>query len=329
MAGKNDIIVVTGGAGFIGSNLLKELERRGFRRLVCVDTLGTGEKWKNISTLTNLDIILPKDVKDFIHRRSSEIGAVVHLGAISSTTETDVDLIYSTNVMFTLQLLSSCSLHGIPFIYASSASTYGDGSNGFSDSQDISFLSLLQPLNAYAWSKSFVDKRIWSDCEGENRSQVVGLKFFNVYGPNEFHKGSQMSVMCKFYQELSISGCIRLFKSCNRDIVDGEQRRDFVYVGDCVDVIIWMIKHREVSGLFNVGSGEARTFNDVARIICSEAGKEPVIEYVVMPQALQKHYQNYTCADLSKLRSVGYDKAMTPIEEGIRIYINEYLKKAK
>ncbi len=317
------MIIVTGATGFIGSNLLVEMEKRGFNDIIAVDWFGNSEKWKNIETLFSTRFIFPEQLDDILKCYEKRIEAIIHLGGISSTIETNADLIVKNNNQLSIKLYEFCKSLNIPFIYASSAATYGNGSKGFSDNDDIEYLKKLKPQNLYGWSKCYIDRFIAQDLsKNKNTTQVVGLKFFNVYGPNEYHKKGQTSVMYKFYKELRDTHKIKLFKSYHTAYRDGEQQRDFVYVDDCVDVILWMLAHSSVKGLFNVGTGQARTFIDIANIINSHFDNIADIEFIEMPLALQRHYQYYTCADISKLRMVGYKNTFHTIEEGINKYIN-------
>lgn len=324
----NEKIIVTGAAGFIGSNLLAGLENVGFDSIVCVDDLSTDQKWKNVSKRYLVDYIPRENLYSYLNEHNKEIKAIIHLGAISTTTELDVDLILSTNYRLTLYLFKFCQDNSIQFIYASSAATYGDGSNGFEDISDVQYLHKLHPLNAYGWSKNLSDLFI-SRMNGFTRtgSQVVGLKFFNVYGPNEYHKGAQQSVISTFYEQLISNHKMNLFKSNETGISDGNQTRDFVYVNDCVDVILWFLAHPNISGLFNVGSGVASTFNQVAATVAKTIGMECNISYITMPENIVNQYQNHTCAEIKKLRDVGYQKEMTTIDMGIYDYIMNYLTK--
>lgn len=317
------MIIVTGATGFIGSNLLVEMEKRGFNDIIAVDWFGNSEKWKNIETLFSTRFIFPEQLDDILKCYEKRIEAIIHLGGISSTIETNADLIVKNNNQLSIKLYEFCKSLNISFIYASSAATYGNGSKGFSDNDDIEYLKKLKPQNLYGWSKCYIDRFIAQDLsKNKNTTQVVGLKFFNVYGPNEYHKKGQTSVMYKFYKELRDTHKIKLFKSYHTAYRDGEQQRDFVYVDDCVDVILWMLAHSSVKGLFNVGTGQARTFIDIANIINSHFDNIADIEFIEMPLALQRHYQYHTCADISKLRMVGYKNTFHTIEEGINKYIN-------
>lgn len=327
------MIIVTGATGFIGSNLLSALEDNGYFNIVGIDTFGTESKWKNVAKRSYTYFVLPGQAQAFLEENVTKIKCIIHLGGISSTTETDVDKIVKNNIQLSVKLYEYCKKNNIQFIYASSAATYGIGTNNgdcFNDLQDIESLRKLKPANAYGWSKHCVDKYISNDRELENsQNQVVGLKFFNVYGPNEYHKGGQMSVVAKFHQQYTEYGKARLFKDKeSKYLQDGiEPRRDFVYVNDCVDVILWMLKHESVSGLFNVGTGHAQSFHDVAHLVAKHVGKEPEIEYIDIPETIQIHYQYYTCANIEKLRTVGYTKEMTCLEDGIKDYIENYLNR--
>lgn len=324
----NKKIVVTGAYGFIGSNLLAELEKRGYENIVAVDWFGTEDKWKNVAKRSYVYYLQPEKLIEFIERNCETIDSIIHLGAISSTTATDGDLVISSNYHLSINLFELCSRLNISFIYASSAATYGKGEFGFIDDSSFEYMSRLRPINLYGWSKNQTDLYIARNGGFENRTtQVVGLRFFNVYGPNEYHKGSQKSIVEPFMTQLLNEGVIHLFKSNAFDIKDGEQSRDFIYVEDCVDVIIWFLNHKLVSGLFNVGTGNATTYNEIAEYI-SEVVEVPCkIEYIDMPDNLRNQYQNYTCADMNKLRNVGYSKDMTSARDGIRDYIQNFLTK--
>lgn len=318
--------LVTGATGFIGSNLLYAMQQNGYNDIVAVDDFGTGAKWRNIAKRGALRFILPSQLDGFLAAHAEEVNAILHLGAISSTTETDVDKIVVNNFQLTVSLFEFCIGHNIPLIYASSAATYGAGEHGFVDRDDLLFISSLQPLNPYGWSKNSVDKYLASKLnKTTNIPQVVGLKFFNVYGPNEYHKGMQMSVVRHFFEQYRQTGKVRLFKSYRNDCADGEQRRDFVWVGDCVSVMLWMLEHPQVNGLFNVGTGHATSYNTVAQSIAHSMGIEPKIEYIDMPDSVRNQYQYFTEADLTKLRSVGYDKPFMSVPEGVDAYVKGFL----
>lgn len=318
--------IVTGATGFIGSNLLYAMQQSGYTNIVAVDNFGSESKWRNVAKRGALRFVLPDQLQDFLTSHSSEVKAILHLGAISSTTETDVDKIVTNNFQLTVSLFEFCTAHAIPLVYASSAATYGAGERGFVDRDDLLFLSSLRPLNPYGWSKNSVDKYLASKLnKSSNTTQIVGLKFFNVYGPNEYHKGMQMSVVRHFFEQYRQTGKVRLFKSYRDDCPDGEQRRDFVWVGDCVDVMLWMLEHPQVNGLFNVGTGHATSYNTVAQSIARSMNIEPKIEYIDMPDSVRNQYQYFTEADLTKLRSVGYDKPFTSVPEGVDAYVKGFL----
>ena len=321
------MIVVTGGAGFIGSNILKGLEDKGYKDIVVVDWMGQEDKWKNIAKRELNAVVLPEDLDAFLKAHESEITAIIHMGAISTTTEKDVDLIVRSNQQLTTRLWEFCRDYDKQFIYASSAATYGSGENGFEDDETLAYLNALRPLNPYGWSKAFFDRKVARDLVEKRKTpkQFVGLKFFNVYGPNEYHKGGQKSVVAHIFPLVQKNEEVKLFKSYHPDYKDGWQLRDFVWVGDIVNVILWMLEHPEVNGLFNVGSGEARSFFDLAKATWTAMGLGPKIGYRDMPEELRGKYQYYTKANLTKLRSVGYDLPMTSLEEGIRQYVQNYL----
>ncbi|MAM34722.1 MAG: ADP-glyceromanno-heptose 6-epimerase [Micavibrio sp.] len=325
------MIIVTGGAGFIGSNLVAELEKRGAGDIVVCDWLGDEDKWRNISKRGLRDIVKPENLADYLEKHKSEVECIFHMGAISSTTERDADLIIENNFTLSRLLWAWCAENNVRFIYASSAATYGDGSKGFNDDDTEEKLSSLQPLNPYGWSKHLFDRRVSRIVSGESKSsdgvppQWAGLKFFNVYGPNEYHKNDQMSVICKLYPQVTAGAAAKLFKSPHPDYEDGGQLRDFVYVRDCVDVMCWLYDNPNVSGLFNVGTGKARSFKDLALATFTAADKEPKINYIDMPQALQGKYQYFTEANMDKLREAGYSRDFTSLEEGVRDYVQNYM----
>lgn len=326
------MIIITGGAGFIGSNLVAVLEDRGLGDLVVCDVLGTDDKWRNIAKRELRDIVLPEDLFEYLDDHAEDVKVVFHMGAISSTTETDADLIVDNNFTFSRELWKWCAQHDVRFIYASSAATYGDGAEGFSDAEKPEDLEKLHPMNPYGWSKHLFDRRVSRIVHDENSvaaekipTQWAGLKFFNVYGPNEYHKGSQKSVCCHLYPQVAAGAAAKLFKSHNPDYKDGGQIRDFVYVEDCVDVMLWLYDHPEVSGLFNVGTGEGRSFNDLAAAVFKAVGKPEKINYIDTPLEIRDKYQYYTQADISKLKALGYDKPFTSLEEGVERYIKGFL----
>lgn len=321
------MIMVTGGAGFIGSNIVAALAARGEEVVVC-DRLGHGDKWRNLAKHLIAEVVSPDELMSYL-AGAKNVHAVVHMGAISDTTESDVELIVDTNLTLSLRLWQWCAETCVPFIYASSAATYGDGSAGFSDDNDPDALARLRPLNAYGWSKHAFDRRV-VDLVARGRScppQWVGLKFFNVYGPNENHKAEMRSVLVKNYAAAAAGEPVQLFKSYRPDFEDGGQMRDFVYVRDCVAVVLWLLSRRDVNGIFNVGSGQARSFRDLISALFHATGYAPLIEYADMPEGLRAKYQYFTEADLTRLRVAGYRASLTPIEQGVAHYVHEYLSK--
>ena len=324
------MFIVTGGAGFIGSNLVKALEDlEPSSKIVVCDVLGTDEKWQNLVKRHAVwEVISPDMLFEYIQNHAADIKAIFHLGAISSTVEQDADLIMTTNVHLSLALWEWCTTNQVPFIYASSAATYGNGSHGFSDEMDFENLNRLRPLNAYGWSKHFFDERAYKmSLSGYHPPQWVGLKFFNVYGPNEYHKGGQKSVIATFYPQIQENGEIRLFKSTDPQYKDGGQLRDFVWVQDCVDIMLWLYKNPGISGIFNIGTGHARSFNDLALAVFRSLSLSPQIEYIDMPESLAKKYQNFTQANLFNLRKAGYSKDFTSLEDGVANYVQNFLIK--
>jgi ADP-L-glycero-D-manno-heptose 6-epimerase len=320
----HDLILVTGGAGFIGSNIVLELAQSGARVAVC-DLLRSGEKWRNLSPARLHDVIRPDALFEWLARHSDRVTTVVHMGAISSTTETDVDKFVATNIRLSLNLWRWCADHSVRFIYASSAATYGDGSAGFNDQQHPDALAALRPLNPYGWSKHVVDQRVISDMvRGEpTPPQWAGLKFFNVYGPNEGHKGVMQSLVTKVYPTVKAGEPVTLFKSHNPGYRDGGQLRDFVYVKDCVAVVLWLLRNPETSGLFNVGTGTARSFLDLVNSLCVVVGCAPNIRFVDTPAELRAQYQYCTRADVTKLRHAGFDTPFYSLEDGVRDYLTQ------
>lgn len=317
----NQRILVTGGAGFIGSALVWELNRRGREAIVVADELGASEKWRNLVPLRFDDYL---EASDLLPRlQSGALGPfdlVLHLGACSATTERDASYLVRNNFEFTKELAAWSLANGTRFVYASSAATYGDGGAGMSDTGER--LDLLRPLNMYGYSKHLFDlyarRRGWLD-------QIVGLKYFNVFGPNEDHKGDMRSVVHKSTAQAVQSGTIQLFKSYRPEVADGEQRRDFLYVKDAVRITLHLAQTASAHGIFNVGSGEAHTWNELARAIFAALGREPRIEYIEMPEPLRGKYQYFTQADIGKLRGTGYGDPIRPLEESVRDYVQNYL----
>jgi ADP-L-glycero-D-manno-heptose 6-epimerase len=321
------MIVVTGGAGFIGSNLVAALEERNACDIVVCDFLGSDEKWRNLAKRELAGIVPPERLMAFLDERAVEIDTVFHMGAISATTERDVDLVVASNFSLSQRLWDWCAAHQARLIYASSAATYGDGSAGFDDDDSPVALARLRPLNAYGWSKHMFDRRVVRLVAGNAKRprQWVGLKFFNVYGPNEYHKGAMQSVVAHIYPRAKAGQAARLFKSHNPAYPDGGQKRDFVYVRDCVALLLWLYDRPEVNGLFNCGAGKARSFKDLTSAVYRALGQEPRIEYVDTPPEIRDKYQYFTEAKMARIRRAGFDAPPTELEDGVRDYVQKYL----
>lgn len=327
------MIVVTGGAGFIGSNLVAALNEREVGDIVVSDLFGDGDKWRNVAKHEVADIVPPEHLVRYLINRArrddswGRVEAVVHLGAISSTTETDVDLILAQNTAFSLRLWRLCTEYRIRLIYASSAATYGDGGDGFEDVDTPAELARLAPLNPYGWSKHLFDQRVarWAVAAETRPPQWAGLKFFNVYGPNEYHKGSMQSVVAQKFPLVRDGQPVTLFRSHDPGYADGGQSRDFIHVDDCIEVILWLLDHPQVNGLFNVGTGEARSFLDLARALFAACGKPEDITYIDTPEAIRDQYQYFTQASVARLRRAGYSRPFTSLEDGVTDYVKNYL----
>lgn len=322
--------VVTGGAGFIGSNIAAALtERYPDSRVVVCDIFGTDAKWQNIARHPVDEIIMPQELFFWLESFSQDVAAVIHMGAISSTTERDGDLMLETNFTLPKLIRAWCAEHKKQFIYASSGSTYGAGEYGFDDDGSVEYLKKLKPLNTYAWSKCAFDYYVArSVVRGEPQpAQSVGLKFFNVYGPNEYHKGEQSSVLSRIFPHARAGRPVHLFKSYNPEYQDGGQLRDFVYVKDCVAVVLWLLENPKVSGLFNVGSGKARSFADMATALFAAVEKPLQIHYDEMPNELRDKYQYFTEAKMDRLRAAGFTQPMHTLEDGVKDYVQNYLMK--
>jgi ADP-L-glycero-D-manno-heptose 6-epimerase len=320
------MILVTGGAGFIGSNLVARLVEEG-RRVAISDTLGSGDKWRNLARHPIDELVAPGALTDLLERRGREIELVYHLGAITSTTETDADLLTETNLRLPQRVWRWCAAEEIPLVYASSAATYGDGSGGFADDDSPEALARLRPLNAYAWSKHAFDR--WAAREvAEDRPTPpswFGLKLFNVYGPNEYHKGEMRSVVAKAFPRAACGEPVTLFRSHHPDYSDGGQKRDFVYVPDCVELMVWVARQRPASGIYNVGTGRAQTWIEVMGALYRALGRELRVEWVDTPTEIRDRYQYFTEADLSKLYAAGWDREFSPVDVGVRDYVERYL----
>ncbi len=316
------MIVITGGAGFIGSAMIWELNRQGYQDIVVVDNLGATDKWRNLAGLIYHRYIHKDQFLSLIKTRymDGRIDAVIHLGASSSTTETNCDYLMSNNLEYSKAMCRFALDRNARFVYASSAATYGNGDQGFDDAYES--LEKLYPMNMYGYSKHLFDLWIKKD---QLLDKVVGLKFFNVFGPNEYHKDDMRSVVCKAFTQIKKEGQLKLFKSYHPDYAHGEQMRDFVYVKDCAQIIDWLLKNPQVGGIFNVGTGQARTWNDLGRAVFSAMGQEPQIEYIDMPESIRDKYQYYTCANLDRLVGRGCDVHFRSLEEGVEDYVRNYL----
>jgi ADP-L-glycero-D-manno-heptose 6-epimerase len=319
------MLLVTGGAGFIGSNVVASLNEAGRSDIVVNDLLGGEEKWRNLSKRQVADLVPPEELFDWLDHR--KLDAVIHLGAISDTTATDADRMIETNFRLSLKLLDWCADMRTPFIYASSAATYGDGAAGFDD--DAS-LAQLRPLNLYGWSKHLFDLAVNERVAKAAKlpPQCVGLKFFNVFGPNEYHKGDMMSLVAKRFDDVKAGRPVRLFKSYREGVAHGEQRRDFIYIDDAIAVVRWLMETPSVSGLFNVGTGIARSFRDLVLAMFRALGRPPDIEYVDMPPALRDRYQYFTESKVDKLRRAGYNGGCLSLEDAVAHYIDRYLDRS-
>lgn len=315
------MILVTGGAGFIGSNLHAALNARAVETVVA-DRLRDRDKWHNLRNHPPAQIIEPDDLADYLASHPP-LEAIVHLGAISATTATDGDLVWRSNVTLSQMLWSWCAARGVRFIYASSASTYGDGSAGFEDAGDLPSLRRLRPLNLYGWSKHAFDLWVAGECAaGRNRPpQWAGLKFFNVYGPNEYHKGEMISVVKVKYDQIAAGRPATLFRSEVPGTAHGDQARDFIWVDDVVAGLMFLLDRPDVSGLFNLGTGHARTYADLVRAVYAATGREPRIEFVPMPAHLAGRYQSFTQASMARLHEAGFPRSFTGLEEGVARYV--------
>ncbi|MDT0682471.1 ADP-glyceromanno-heptose 6-epimerase [Roseicyclus sp. F158] len=319
------MILVTGGAGFIGSNMLADLEAAGAGPLVLCDWLGTGEKWRNVSKRRIAEFVRPEDLPRWLEGRQG-VEAVIHLGAISATTERDADLLIERNIRTTVRLWDWCTAARVPLLYASSAASYGARETDLADDEAPAALAALAPLNAYGWSKAATDRILLDRARaGEAPALWAGLRFFNVYGPNEYHKENMMSVVTRFFSPLSRGETVELFKSDRPGIADGQQSRDFVYVKDCTAAMLAMLERPVPSGLYNLGTGVARSFADLVAALGRALGREPEIRYIPLPVALEGRYQYRTEAQMAKLRRAGIDMPFRDIEAGVADYVETHL----
>ncbi len=321
------MILITGGAGFIGSYLQGALDQDGCETMVS-DWLGGDGKWQNLRHHPPLRLVAPEQLREVLDG-GIRLRAIVHLGAISETTATDGDLTWRSNVELSQYLWNWCAAYGVRFIYASSAATYGDGAAGFDDAFSTAALRRLRPLNLYGWSKHAFD--LWVAHQVETGAPAppawAGVKFFNVYGPNEYHKGKMISVVKVKHDEVAAGGPARLFRSTEPGLADGAQARDFIWVGDVVAALRFMLDAPDIAGLFNLGTGQARTYADLARAVCAANAAPERIEFIDMPAALRGQYQSFTEAPMARLRQAGFNQTFTSLEDGVTAYIKGFLRK--
>lgn len=319
------MLLVTGGAGFIGSNVVASLNEAGRNDVVVSDWLGSDGKWRNLQKRQLADMVAPEALAHWLEGR--KLDAVIHLGAISSTTATDGDAVMDNNFRLSLMLLDWCTATRTPFIYASSAATYGNGEHGFADAWTLDDLKRFRPMNLYGWSKHLFDLALVDRLQRKEKMPPhwAGLKFFNVFGPNEYHKGAMMSLVAKTFADAKAGKPIRLFKSHRDGIADGDQRRDFIYVDDAVAVVRFMLETPAVSGIFNVGTGKARSFKDLVTAMYTALGAKPNIQYIDMPAEIRDTYQYFTQAEVANLQRAGYNAGFTSLEDAVHRYVTRFL----
>jgi ADP-L-glycero-D-manno-heptose 6-epimerase len=319
------MLLVTGGAGFIGSNVVASLNEAGRHDVVVSDWLGSEGQWRNLRKRQLADMVAPEQLARWLEGR--KLDAVIHMGAISSTTVTDGDAVMENNFRLSLMLLDWCTATRTPFVYASSAATYGNGEQGFSDGWSHAELRRLKPMNLYGWSKHLFDLALVDRLERKEKMPPhwAGLKFFNVFGPNEYHKGGMMSLVAKTFDDAKAGKTIRLFKSHRDGIADGDQRRDFIYVEDAVAVVRFLLETPAVSGIFNVGTGKARSFKDLILAMYAALGVKPNIEYIDMPHEIRGAYQYFTQAEVANLQRAGYNAGCMALEDSVRRYVTQFL----
>jgi ADP-L-glycero-D-manno-heptose 6-epimerase len=319
------MLLVTGGAGFIGSNVVAALNDAGRADVAVCDFLGSDGKWRNLAKRQLVDVVPPAQLVSWLDGR--KLDAIIHMGAISETTATDGDLVIETNFRLSTRLLDWCTENRTPFIYASSAATYGDGEEGFVDDASLDALKKLRPMNLYGWSKQLFDLLVVERIKqgAQMPPHWAGLKFFNVFGPNEYHKGAMMSVLAKRFDDIKTARPVQLFKSHRDGIADGDQRRDFIYVEDVVRVILWLLASGNVNGIFNVGTGKARSFRDLIVAAYGAMGIRPNIEYIDMPVQIRNSYQYFTQASVDRMQAAGYNGGFTSLEDAVGVYVRNFL----
>ncbi len=320
------MLLVTGGAGFIGSNVVASLNEAGRTDIVVNDLIGRDDaKWRNLAKRQIADVVPPAELMAWLEGRKLE--AVIHMGAISDTTATDGDLVMENNFRTSLRLLDWCTQTRTPFIYASSAATYGDGSQGFDDDWSPDALRKLKPMNLYGWSKHLFDVAVVERFTKKEKlpPHWAGLKFFNVYGPNEYHKGHMASVLARVFDDAKAGKPVRLFKSYKDGVADGDQRRDFIYVDDAVAVLRWLMDTPSINGIYNVGTGKAESFRDMIGAMFKALGRPANIEYIEMPEKIRPQYQYFTQSSVENLRRAGYNAGFTPLDDAVASYVNGYL----
>lgn len=319
--------VITGGAGFLGSNLAAGIEERNMGEITIIDRFENDNRWKNIAKRSIRDIVFPENMMEYLDKNANNIEGLIHISFTGFSEEKDVDQLIEERINTTWKLWEWCAEHRVPFVYDSTAGVYGDGSLGFVDDDSASGLSKLSPLSPAAWTKLFVDRKIVNTINAGEAvpPQWIGFRCFNLYGPNEYHSTRHRSVVPGIYNAAKSNRLFPLFKSANPSFKNGEQMRDFIYVDDAVDIVLWLIQHPEISGIFNIGTGHARTYLDVLKAVYEALGEKPEWDFIELPADVKEKYQYFTQADVQKLRSVGYTKPFTTIEEGVTKYVKEYL----
>jgi ADP-L-glycero-D-manno-heptose 6-epimerase len=316
------MIIVTGGAGFIGSATIAQLNANGVQDILVVDELGKDNKWKNLSGLCFMDYLEKEDfLEAVLQDELGEVDAIIHLGACSDTTEADASYLIHNNFEYSKVLISYASTHQVRMIYASSAATYGDGEQGFTDREED--IDRLRPLNMYGYSKQMLDQWVYHQ---NLMDEVVSLKYFNVFGPNESHKGDMRSMVNKAYFQINNTGSVNLFKSHREGYKDGEEKRDYIYVKDAVKMTLFFLDHRDVGGIYNIGTGEAHSWNDLMAAIFKAMNKVSQINFIDMPNSIRDQYQYFTEADISKIRATGYQEPMMSLEKAVEDYVKNYLE---